>query len=80
MLQKKISSKSVIMLFCGSTQLASQAFLTNKIPLSKRTASTASAPPPNAIVCIHCFHLFGSYRGFGREKIRKIAKQNLMGG
>lgn len=43
MLQKKISSKSVIMLFCGSTQLASQAFLTNKIPLSKRTAS---APPP----------------------------------
>ena len=77
MLPKKISSKSVIMLFCGSTQLASQAFLTNKTPLSKRTAS---APPPNAIVCIHCFHLFGSYRGVGREKIRKIAKQNLMGG
>ena len=73
MLPKKISSKSVIMLFCGSTQLASQAFLTNKTPLSKRTAA-------NAIVCIHCFHLFGSYRGFGREKIRKIAKQNLMGG
>ena len=49
MLPKKISSKSVIMLFCGSTQLAaqaSQAFLTHKIPLSKRTASTASAPPP----------------------------------
>ena len=46
MLQKKISSKSVIILFCGSTQLASQAFLTHKIPLSKRTASTASAPPP----------------------------------
>ena len=43
MLPKKISSKSVIMLFCGSTQLASQAFLTNKIPVSKRTAS---APPP----------------------------------
>ena len=40
---------------------------------SKRTAA-------NAIVCIHCFHLFGSYRGVGREKIRKIAKQNLMGG
>ena len=46
MLPKKISSKSVIILFCGSTQLASQAFLTNKIPLSKRTASTASTPPP----------------------------------